>query len=268
MSYLHDLLNSGVFGEGEGGGGDVTIEPLSVNKNGIYTAPSGKAYSPVTVDVFKMQTFATKLDSAFSSGSYVDPIPTDIPKNIVIDAPNCFSIYNMFSQSSIYSNASLGIESVTLILHRPVAARGTFSRNYSIKTVSFPNGITIKGEVASFIQQSHVEEITGIIDLSPGMTVIIGAFASNYLKKITFAKNCIDFSTAFTSDVLTDASLVSIANALSDEVSGKTLTHTATAKTRCGQIVGTVSDGLFTQDDSGSLTLTEFITNEKGWTLA
>lgn len=33
------------------GGGDVTVEPLSATQNGTYTAPSGKAYSPVTVNV-------------------------------------------------------------------------------------------------------------------------------------------------------------------------------------------------------------------------
>lgn len=32
-------------------GGDVTIETLSVTENGTYTAPTGKAYSPVTVNV-------------------------------------------------------------------------------------------------------------------------------------------------------------------------------------------------------------------------
>lgn len=34
-----------------GGGGGVTVEPLSVTENGTYTAPSGKAYSPVTIAV-------------------------------------------------------------------------------------------------------------------------------------------------------------------------------------------------------------------------
>lgn len=37
-------------GSGRGGSG-VTVEPLSVTENGEYTAPSGKAYSPVTVGV-------------------------------------------------------------------------------------------------------------------------------------------------------------------------------------------------------------------------
>lgn len=34
-----------------GGGGDITVESLSVTENGTYTAPSGKAYSPVSVNV-------------------------------------------------------------------------------------------------------------------------------------------------------------------------------------------------------------------------
>ena len=32
-------------------GGGVTIEPLNITENGTYTAPTGKAYSPVTVNV-------------------------------------------------------------------------------------------------------------------------------------------------------------------------------------------------------------------------
>ena len=34
-----------------GGGSGVVAEPLAVTENGVYTAPSGKAYSPVTVNV-------------------------------------------------------------------------------------------------------------------------------------------------------------------------------------------------------------------------
>ena len=36
---------------GGGGGGDITTQSLSVTANGQYTAPSGKAYTPVSVDV-------------------------------------------------------------------------------------------------------------------------------------------------------------------------------------------------------------------------
>lgn len=44
---LDDESDSG----GGEGGGDITVEALSVTENGTYTAESGKAYSPVTVNV-------------------------------------------------------------------------------------------------------------------------------------------------------------------------------------------------------------------------
>ena len=34
-----------------GSGGDVTVEALTATENKTYTAPSGKAYSPITVNV-------------------------------------------------------------------------------------------------------------------------------------------------------------------------------------------------------------------------
>ena len=37
--------------EGGGGGGDITVTPITIDRNGTYTAPTGRAYSPVTVDV-------------------------------------------------------------------------------------------------------------------------------------------------------------------------------------------------------------------------
>ena len=40
-----------VLPEQGGGGGSITVESLSVTTNGTYTAPTGKAYSPVTVNV-------------------------------------------------------------------------------------------------------------------------------------------------------------------------------------------------------------------------
>lgn len=44
--YLYEIAT-----KMQGGGSSVTVEPLTVTQNGITTAPSGKAYSPVTVDV-------------------------------------------------------------------------------------------------------------------------------------------------------------------------------------------------------------------------
>ena len=49
MDY-YDLLLAKQLGGG-GGGSSVDVEALSVTANGTYTAPTGKAYSPVSVDV-------------------------------------------------------------------------------------------------------------------------------------------------------------------------------------------------------------------------
>ena len=68
------------------------------------------------------------------------------------------------------------------------------------------------------------------------------------------------------SPVLSDATLISVANALT--VGSYTLTLHATAAARCAEIVGTVSDGVVTADSGGTTTLTEFITTTKGWSLA
>ena len=44
--YLHEIAT-----KMQGGGSSVTVEPLTVAQNGTTTAPSGKAYSPVTTNV-------------------------------------------------------------------------------------------------------------------------------------------------------------------------------------------------------------------------
>ena len=48
MDYFDILLAKKLSG---GGGGDITVEGLNVEENGTYTAPSGKAYSPVVVNL-------------------------------------------------------------------------------------------------------------------------------------------------------------------------------------------------------------------------
>ena len=48
---LYNLIISAKLTKGGGGGGDIDVESLSVTENGTYTAPSGKAYSPVNVSV-------------------------------------------------------------------------------------------------------------------------------------------------------------------------------------------------------------------------
>lgn len=50
QSRIEELLIQ-LYEQGGSGGSSVTVEPLTVTQNGTQTAPTGKAYSPVTVNV-------------------------------------------------------------------------------------------------------------------------------------------------------------------------------------------------------------------------
>lgn len=52
-----------------GGSGDITVEALTATENKVYTAPEGKAYSPVTVNV-PTKLYAWKNESYASSTVY------------------------------------------------------------------------------------------------------------------------------------------------------------------------------------------------------
>jgi len=62
---MYDLLLAKKLGGG--GGGGVTVEELDVSANNTYTAPEGKAYSPVVVNV--PQTTVSELN-ATANGTY------------------------------------------------------------------------------------------------------------------------------------------------------------------------------------------------------
>lgn len=66
---------------------------------------------------------------------------------------------------------------------------------------------------------------------------------------------------------LDNDSLVSIANGL-DASNTATLTMSSGQKTTSDTLMGMVTDGVFSIDQSGQTTLTAFITQTKGWTIA
>lgn len=78
MNYFDILLAKKLNG---GGGGDITVESLSVTQNGTYTAPQGKAYSPVTVEVqppensYQLKSITTPTSLATFNASAM-PMPT------------------------------------------------------------------------------------------------------------------------------------------------------------------------------------------------
>ena len=69
---------------GGGGGGDITVESLSVTENGTTTAPAGKAYSPVVVNV--PQTTVESLSvtengtTTAPAGKAYSPVVVNVPQ--------------------------------------------------------------------------------------------------------------------------------------------------------------------------------------------
>lgn len=92
------------------------------------------------------------------------------------------------------------------------------------------------------------------------------------IESVRFVKNGIPFmNTSYqifkNLSKLDNASLVSIANGLAVGSDTPNISFHATPFARIPGIIGNVSDGLFIADEGGDMSLADFITTVKGWTL-
>ena len=118
---------------------------------------------------------------------------------------------------------------------------------------------------------SNLEEILGNPLNFSGNTNAFNNTLINCPKLVTikFVPNCINKTLSPNqSPLLSDTSLISIANGLDGSVSGQSLGLHTTPKNRCSEIIGSITNGIFEIDTNGNTTLTDFITETKGWTLA
>lgn len=83
MSSIREIAFAMAIGVG-GGGGDVSVESLNVSENGEYTAPSGKAYSPVNVNVPNTYTAADE-GKVVDNGALVAQTSLTVTANGTVD---------------------------------------------------------------------------------------------------------------------------------------------------------------------------------------
>lgn len=121
-------------------------------------------------------------------------------------------------------------------------------------------------------QNGNLKSIFGELNFSGVGDSVVGIFnGCSNLEDVIFAENNLNRAISLSSSSkLTTDSLVSIANGL---VAGNyTLTLHAISKANCNTIMGYVDNtkgyDVFVADESGTVTLSEFITITKGWSLA
>lgn len=108
-----------------GGGGGVTVESKSISANGTYTAPTGKAYSPVTVNVPNSYTAGDE-GKVVSSGALVSQtahaevtqngtIDTTLNNSVVVNVPASSSWTLLGTDEFEVSTTSTSIEELGTI---------------------------------------------------------------------------------------------------------------------------------------------------------
>ena len=127
-----------------GGGGGTTVEALSVTQNGTYTAPSGKAYSPVTVNV---SGGSSDLSTATMTVIGDSPI---IRMATMIDMPE-YGIVGSYP-----GNAELE-SPYTIILYKGKA---------------YAN---IGGEITSISGDASIDSLTGMLEVTGDCTITVSA---------------------------------------------------------------------------------------------
>lgn len=268
---------------GGGGGGGVTVTPLSVTENGTYTAPSGTAYSPVTVDVEGSGTDYFQYARALNDTFYIPYLETyRFPfEEISINAPLVTNVNRFWSTGafSTTSQKNRGVKKITLnvkeISHTSIAFNGTPDLEEIV--ISADNASAYKANQPFLSYLPGLKKIGGIV--FDGNTVrwtyvtnnaVIYFPTGSALEEIRFVPNSMSYSGTYQfvqHSNLSNDSLVSIANAM-DSSNPQTVVFHADAKSKLSSIVGTVAAGVFTIADGGAVTLLDFISNTKGWTVA
>ena len=216
--------------------------------------------------------------------------------DVVIDCKNVH-YYTPYGEGRVnLSNAFLNVrnvKSVTLLnLERNAYYEGSVTdiqsfcektSNYgnfndNLERISIPDYVCIPSmSVQAFANRANLKIIDILFNLSK-----IAAYSNGYnfrsmfagcgkLEEVRFVPNTIlwmNYQLFNVSQNLSDDSLVSIANGLlKGSTQSNTITLLSTPKARCSTLMGVVEDDLFYKTDSGTISLADFITNVKGWTL-
>lgn len=210
-----------------------------------------------------------------------------INSNISLNVPNCTSITGLFgsaagSQATFTNeNPIVEIKNSDKLTSMTQAFRYAGGDTWGSATITGTMTIKLTGDLskvtgyASAFQRSRVGVIDADIDFSSITSAggIDNMFnVTSLLTSVRFVPNTLGVSLNFgVGNNINNASLVSLANCLKNNVTA-TLTLPTSIETRVESIMGTVTtvEGVntFIADASGTVTLSDFITTIKGWSLS
>ena len=210
-----------------------------------------------------LQMYATRFNGLFRNAT--------LPEEFEVDLDGFLSLFdfsNMFT-------STVGAKTIRIKNYVSTASNvtlsGIFYYSRDVERVEFVNCEFAPQNYSEFCRTAiKIEEIIGELDFSNATNVNHIFNDARSLREVRFKPNTLKISMQYinTSPLLSDASLVSIANGLSGSVTGQSITLHATPKTRCSTLMGNNLSGNFEADEQGSMSLETFVTTVKGWTLA
>lgn len=210
-----------------------------------------------------LQMYAMRFNSLFRSATLPETFELDLDGFLsLIDFTNMFTL-TLGAKTIRIKNYVSSASNVTL--------NGLLYYNSVVERIEFVNCEFSPQVFNEFCRTApNLEEIVGELDFSNTTNVNQIFNGANKLREVRFKANTLKISMAHinTSPLLSDASLISVANGLNGSVTGQSITLHGTPKARCSAIMGVNSSGTFVASDSGTLSLADFITTAKGWTLA
>ena len=275
-------------------GHEVVTEALTVTENGTYQAPDGvDGYTPVTVAIpaptAQSKTVTpTSLEqtvtpdegydylSAVTVGGVWNPfkdmtnygsifLSAQLPETVTIDfeGATISSLYKSFN--SVSGCKHLVLKNMCSPEGAGIACQDAF-RGSSLEVLEFVGCDFIPANNQYPFYQSRLREIIGSINMTYRTAGIISEMT--YLEDVRFVPNTIHNEfTIYNSKKLSHDSLISIANGLNAEMPGQIDMRFTGLVPTIQAITGNVTEGVFAESESGTMTLYDFITFAKGWTI-
>jgi len=176
-----------------------------------------------------------------------------------------------------YEPDHYGQATIDLIVHfqqsTPFQLKNFLYQAYGIKSVTFTGDLSYVTDYNSiFDYDSTFESVDALFDFTSCTSTqkLCDAGSMSKITEMWFKENTASVSLDLErigGGNMTNTTLISVANCLVSGAS-QTLTLHWESKANCSSIMGDNVDGLFVADENGTMSLADFITNVKGWTLA